>query len=64
MNEVDFYYENDFNGLLFKVFKINDEEYLHYFVDLDIHFISELPFKGTFFLERRRILAVKRIKGF
>jgi hypothetical protein len=26
------------------VYKINEEEYLHFFVELNIHFISELPF--------------------
>jgi hypothetical protein len=44
MKKFDVYYQYDFDGLLVYVYKINEDEYLHFFVELNIHFISELPF--------------------
>ncbi|MDQ2718198.1 MAG: hypothetical protein M3Z26_00350 [Bacteroidota bacterium] len=40
----DVYSVYDFSGLLVNVYAVNDDDYVHYFVDLDIYFISELPF--------------------
>jgi hypothetical protein len=44
MKKFDVYYSYDFHGLLINVYKVNDDDYVHYFVDLDIYFIDELPF--------------------
>jgi hypothetical protein len=38
------YYQYYFAGLLVFVFKINADEFLHLFVDFNIHFVNELPF--------------------
>ena len=40
----DVYYAYYFGGLLINVYKINDDEFLHFYVDFNIHFVSELPF--------------------
>jgi hypothetical protein len=44
MKSFSVYYQYYFCGLLIWVFKVNDDLFIHYFVDFDIHFESDLPF--------------------
>ncbi len=42
--EVYYVYYDSLFGSDVHVFKINDDNYVHYLLSYDIHFVSELPF--------------------